>query len=238
MAKPSWFDSSNQIQELSKPAASNRLQPILGDEQNLHRVRSLWLLSFVQDMANFMTTSSELYLHGLARYRNLQDALKLIKIDMQRSELIGKSTSGGTYTTVEHQRLSCLFFVCVLLQGTTTTDANAPGITGTTAAAQALGLSRIVTLDEYLLEARGIWVGSVSGLFDALFGGFISPDWAAPNHDYILSFTDVLGSMSHEARRGVEKSLLHLLGQTAVDVGADVDYDWTPDALLSNLHGE
>src|SRR5690242_305239 len=58
MAKPSWFDSSNQIWELSRGPPDSTTSNVL----NLKQLRGLWLISFVQDMRTLRASSSQLRL--------------------------------------------------------------------------------------------------------------------------------------------------------------------------------
>ncbi|CAG9952877.1 unnamed protein product [Clonostachys rosea f. rosea IK726] len=103
MAKPTWFDSSNQIWDISAPPEASALNPGIASMGGLHRLRSLWLLSFVQDIGTFVANT-----RGLATLASTQEALLVIK--NSREHLNDQSSE------VEFTRLACLVGVCVILQ--------------------------------------------------------------------------------------------------------------------------
>lgn len=72
MSKPTWFESSNNISEISEQSFQNAAKAALVDTQ---KVRCLWLISFIQDMRTLMAFSSRLYMDGLLlqhRYPHLK----------------------------------------------------------------------------------------------------------------------------------------------------------------------
>ncbi|KAJ9138402.1 Tachykinin family protein [Pleurostoma richardsiae] len=224
MAKPSWFDSSNNIFELSEQPTSIDMHPMRNME-NLRHVRCLWLLSFIQDMRTFLTNSPELRMHGLRQYPAVQDALLLLQADMKRHTLAPFREEACT--AQEFARLACLFFISVLLQAAASSHAATPPHLP----------SDLAVIDAFL-DSRNIWAGSVEDLHDALFHQFAELPDSLQKTNYVVQMTNVLASLSCEARRGVERCLLHILCQ--VGSGGDAsssDNNWTPDTLLSSLRG-
>ena len=100
MVKPTWFDSSNQILDISaQPTGVTGLNPIVRSLGGLERLRSLWLLSFVQDMGTFMSNTK-----GLAHFVFIQQALLVLQNDR------------GQSSEQKFMRLACLLGICVVLQ--------------------------------------------------------------------------------------------------------------------------
>lgn len=240
MSKPSWFDSSNHISELSwhprieaAEASANAPNPVMRNTQNLHRVRCLWLISFVQDMRNLTGG-------GLAPYAAAREAVDLLQRDLRQHTLV--SLREEVCTDREFTRLACIFFISVLLKGSVSTvEADA-----TAAATIPCPPSDLAILDDFLNNTRDSWQGSsAENLYDALFRVFpadILPDGERKT-DYVLHITNVLRPMSGEARRGVERCLLQILWHAqghaqgrGQGMGLEDD-SWTPDTVLSSLHG-
>lgn len=224
MSKPSWFDCSNNISELSEqPIPADDLHPA-GNPENLRRVRCLWLISFIQDMRTFLANSPELRANGLRKYTALQDAVLLLRADMKRHMRDPSQEEACSHH--EFARLACLFFISVFLQASAPVDdvtAQHPP-------------SDLAVMDAFL-QARDIWSGSVDNLHVALFHHFAELLDNRQKRDYVLQMTNVLASLSSEARRGVEKCLLHILCQVESSADASSFGDWTPDSLLSSLRG-
>ncbi|OAA57506.1 peroxisomal catalase [Niveomyces insectorum RCEF 264] len=261
MAKPSWFDSSNNIFELSEEAVPASIHP-MGSSENVRRVRGLWLLSFIQDMNTFLFNSAELRNRGLRRYPGVQDAILVLKTATKRATLDAhrRSRSGGgggdgddedeACTVAEFNRLACLFFISVLLQ---TPPSHGPGQLPENAgpAAEATPPSRPapssdLALMDAVLRAWSVWPGSVEDLHNLLFHHCaVLPD-SQQKTNYVLQMTRVLASLSSEARRGVERCLLHILNQAGGKNGSNegayerrpsYSDNWTPDDFLSSLRG-
>lgn len=95
-------------------------------------------------------------------------------------------------------------------------------------------------LDVALATSRNVWETSVYSLRAFLHHHFVAyhPDGAA-KIDYVMKMTDVLGHLSLEARRGVEKCLLNMLCRAREGkIWFSADDGWTPDSLLSSVHGQ
>ncbi|KAJ9193479.1 transcriptional regulator family: Fungal Specific TF [Paecilomyces variotii] len=236
MSKPSWFDSSNRIWEICEQPFTPDLHPIMGDMENLHRVRCLWLISFIQDMRTLMGGSSRLYLSGLSFYTAVRDAALLLWADSKHHTYTAMHRP--ECTPAEFRRLACLFFISVLLQGSMSTHEYAVSPSSPQAPMNSPVLDDLLLLDTYLDCSRPLWQGSVEKLHTALFRDFTGLPDGPQKMKYVLNMTDVLRCMSVESRRGVEKCLLNMLCRTkGSELRFSPDDDWTPDSLLSSFHG-
>lgn len=236
MSKPSWFDSSNRIWEICEQPFTPDFHPIMGDMENLHRVRCLWLISFIQDMRTLMGGSSQLYLEGLSLYTAVRDAALLLWADSKHHTYTAMHQP--ECTPAEFRRLSCLFFISVLLQGSMSTHqyAASPSLEMTT---NSPVLDDLLLLDTYLDCSRPLWQGSVENLHTALFRDFTSLPDGPQKMKYVLHMADVLRCMSDEARRGIEKCMLNMLCRSkGSELRFSPEDDWTPDSLLSSFHGK
>jgi hypothetical protein len=92
-------------------------------------------------------------------------------------------------------------------------------------------------LNDFLDQSRYSWQESVDVLHNSLFYHFYSLPDCDRKAKYVLDMTNVLRPMSGEARRGVERCLLKILWQAQSGDDASYDESWTPDTLLSSLHG-
>ncbi|KID72858.1 uncharacterized protein G6M90_00g004080 [Metarhizium brunneum] len=232
MAKPSWFDTSNQIKEIWNPSLSAALQPILNDSTSLHRIRCLWLLSFVQDIGNFMSSPSNK--NGLTNRTCIQNAVVLIQTDMRQHE--SKNSRFEDCQEGEYRRLACLFFISVILQASMSRDTDT-NISQRSSEPELMHSDDVASLEKHLDEYRDFWHNSTQRLYTCLFQTFAVQSARASKTDYALNMANVLGSMSSEARHGVERTLIHLLCQDSTDSREIYEPEWTPDTLLSTLHG-
>ncbi|KAH6876537.1 fungal-specific transcription factor domain-containing protein [Thelonectria olida] len=230
MSKPSWFDCSNQIGELSSQPLEAHVHPVLGDVGNLHRIRCLWLLSFVQDMGTFRTNSPEISSHGMTQYTALHEILVLLKTHLRHDEVTSKRLDLCSHA--EFRRLACLFFICILVQqatsvSTPTADAVPTG------GPRSYDMEVVELFDFYLDSNRPMWQGSVEDLYNTLFHHFDAPGGSGPKPDYVQHMANVMASMSGGVRYGVERCLLNILCQTERNGYNAFDEEWTPDSLLS-----
>jgi hypothetical protein len=84
-----------------------------------------------------------------------------------------------------------------------------------------------------------MWEGSVGNMHLFLFHHFVNLPNGSLKTKYAMQMTDVLGHLSLEARRGVEKCLLNMLcGTKGGKLRFSGEDSWTPDSLLSSMHGE
>ena len=230
MSRPSWFESTNNISEISEPSANAfSLDP----NMDIQKIRCLWLISFIQDMRTFMGFSSRFYVHGLSAYPSLYDAVTLLRADFQTYHT-NKSLSGGPEMTVsDYNRLTCLFSICIMMQDSISSPLGGP--MGSPSPSHGL-----IMLDDALANSRSLWQASVSNLRPFLLHHLVECHLDGPQKiDYISRMVEVLSHLSLEAGIGVEKCLLNMLCRTqAVQSTFLVDDGWTPDSLLSSMHGQ
>ncbi|KAI0469462.1 tachykinin family protein [Xylaria cf. heliscus] len=231
MARPSWFDSSNQLREISQQSMATH--PVLRQLGNLYKTRCLWLLSFMQDMRTFMGHSPEIYNHGLAHYVFIRDALLVVRSDLYVHD--EDLQDEDDMNERERIRLACMFYICVMLQGSIS-QGHTPD-SGNPAPVDFHRSYSITYFDQCLARHHYQWQGSIQSLFDCLFRGEIAAQTPPSRLHYALDLTNVLGSTSPEARHGVERCMLQILCQALMETRATVDYDWTPDSLLACIEG-
>ncbi len=195
--------------------------------QNLQRVRGLWLISFIQDMRTLRSSAAKFREYTLPSYTAIQDALELLKMDSQRGTP-PLSSPEAACTDHELGRISCLLLISVLLHATLASHDISPSLAPYT----------LSGLDRYLQGRRPEWQDSVGGLHGVLFLDWMASPESAQTTNYIQQMAHVLGSLSSEARRGVERCLVSILHPTD-DAGEKMHLDesWTPDLLLSSVHG-
>lgn len=235
MAKPSWFDSSNQLWEISDSPMSVRLHPVLGDEENLHRVRCLWLISFIQDMRTLMNNSLETYANGIAKYTAIQKALGLIRSEVSEQDTAGPD--GDVCSDGENRRLASLLFISATLQSSINNSFE-EGNPYMDSGYQSPSNFNIHALEEVLHANTLSWAKSTENLYNLLFYGSL---WNARDDgitSYVLNMAGMVSRMSVDTRRGVERCLLHILRQVPASVSFSLDDTWTPDGLLSSIHGD
>lgn len=219
MSKPSWFESTNDLSEISEHSTR---KSILGDSIDKHKMRCLWLISFIQDMRNLMGMSSQLYMDGLFVYPSLYDVVLFIR---DAFEIDGQTYKIG-YHESDYDRLTCLFAISITVQESVSLAYSAPG-------------NGLAILDMSLQTYRYAWEGSIHSLRLFLHNHFVN---SYPNGalkiDYVMQMTDVVSHLSLEAHRGIEKCLLNMLCRTRDGkLPFFVDDGGTPDSLLSSVHG-
>ncbi|KAK9481616.1 fungal-specific transcription factor domain-containing protein [Lipomyces starkeyi] len=233
MVKPSWFDSSNRIWEISEHPDHMSLHPTFGTIIDLHKVRCLWLISFIQDMRTLMGSSSQLYMEGLGIYPAVHSAVLLLHSSFQHDDH-SRMQDGGTVP--EYDRLSCLLFICMVLQESISLSYN---FTGTQSEFSRPFSNGLAILDMALLESQDFWKDSVGNLHSFIFNHFINLEDGTLKIKYCMQMTDVLEHVSHETRTGVEKCLLNMLCRTKGGrMAFSAEDGWTPESLLSSIHGE
>ncbi|ETS75108.1 hypothetical protein PFICI_13592 [Pestalotiopsis fici W106-1] len=237
MSRPSWFYSYNEIDNLSLNTDSAL---VLGSATNLHNIRCLWLLSIVQDTRTFMDRFREQFNNGLSNLSGIQAAVLLIQMQMlEPGQDEGTSQQTLDQARSEHIRLSCLFFICVLLQTTAPTNPTASNMTGKDLLLPLSGDEAPYRLNDFLLVHDLEWQYSLPDLHRLLFQNFAHRNAeTARIADYAAQMADVLSSMNRESRRGLEICLLNILldqpglgPHNTLSIG-----DETPDSLMSTLH--
>jgi hypothetical protein len=145
------------------------------------------------------------------------------------------SSTRSDVSESEHDMLTCLFSISVILQESIPSAYNILP-TATTADASSDMLKR---LDLALSASQDIWSHSVKNLRCILNQMLVELcNGGNAKVNYVTELVEVLCTLSLEARQGVEKCLFNLLYSLRVreDV-ARIDDGWTPDSLLSSVHG-
>ncbi|KAJ5160708.1 uncharacterized protein N7482_007712 [Penicillium canariense] len=199
----------------------------LHDNWRLEHVVYLW----VSDLRTFMGFSSRFYVRGLSTYPALYQAVLHLRDEFQHTHAMASPSSG--MSPFDYERLICLFFICLMMQDSVSSTPTDP-------MHSSFRPSGLDTLDGALMESRGMRDFSVQNLRPFLNHHLVElhPD-GMQKIEYVRRMTEVLGLLRPEARIGVEKCLLNMLcrsneGHTAFLV----DDGWTPDSLLSSMHGQ
>lgn len=229
MSHPSWFSPTNDISSISSP---NFLVT------DIKRMRSLWLISFIQDMRNLMSMSLQLYRDGLSMFPALYDAVLFIRADFDADVTFSSSASSPlktAYSSSDYDRLASVFSICLMLQESVSVTFGSPTVTATSNDKNALAV-----LNMSLLSAPNTWKTSVYALRSFLDAHFLQFYLAgAQKINYVVQMTDIVGHLSLEAHRGIEKCLLNMLSRTRYGwMVYRADDGATPDSLLSSLHGQ
>lgn len=229
MSHPSWFSPTNDISSISSP---NFLV------SDIKRMRSLWLISFIQDMRNLMSMSLQLYPDGLSMFPSLYDAIKFIQKDFDMDVVFSSAASSPlktAYSSSDYDRLASLFSICLMLQDSVSLTLSSPPT-----AATSNGTNALAVLNVSLYSAPSTWNTSVYALRSFLDAHFLQFYLSgAQKINYVVQMTDVVGHLSLEAHRGIEKCLLNMLCRTRHGrMVYHADDSATPDALLSSLHGQ
>ncbi|KAM3458767.1 hypothetical protein NHJ6243_007296 [Beauveria neobassiana] len=234
MSKPSWFDSSNQLWEISDSSISTGLHPLFGNEDALPRIRSLWLISFIQDTRTLMNHWLELYSSGITNYVGLQHAVATLHAAVPPQSGL---TETHEFDTHDYTRMACILFIVMIIQSSTSILTQTAAASGSQYPQATLSLARIAELDALLLEREPNWTHSIDELYNTLYHEFASNHTSTHITSYALHMATVVSYMSPETRRGVEKTLLHILPHIPAEGWRD-DSEWTPDALLSSTYGD
>ncbi|KAF5721889.1 tachykinin family [Fusarium mundagurra] len=232
MARPTWFDCSNQIQELLTHASEIPLHPILRKGSDSRKLRSLWLVSFIQDIGTFRTN---LLTTTPVHYSAFHEAILLLKAHRQDHEL--DTGRPGLCSDLEFTRLACLLFICVLLQKS---PFESPHDTGTYQEGD-WSFQRLDNLNllNFCLEANHpSWHDSLENLNSILFFHFTASQDTGLDPDYVRNMTTALASLSGGARYAVERCLLETLCRASGGEQNLVEEKFTPDILLSSISGQ
>lgn len=242
MSRPSWFDSSNKLWGISD--GLQQQSSTLTEEQkiNLHRIRSLWLLSFVQDMRTLMGSHPRFNVEGLETYPCLREVIHSLRapyLSVNYSEMMDEDNNSE-----EHDRLYCLFLIGVMIQESVTKMHRFSHATSPAGSHTTLGGSRLASLEEYLRDTYPGWRDS-HNVTSYIIHFFATRADYVHQTQYVSWMTNILLGLSREARTGVAKCLLNMFcGSTNamhVDDTAQLtehDDEWTPDFLLSSIRGE
>jgi hypothetical protein len=227
MSRPSWLESTNNLDRISRPFFSPcAIQKT--PSCDVQKVRCLWLISFIQDMRTFM---GSFYTRGLSAYPFTHAAVGLLRHNFQLS--IESSSHDAHTTEWEDEMLWCLFSISVLTQESISVLSDGDSTTPT-------GSNTLHGLEISLRNSRHMWERSVhdlrSILYDSLTRLF---EEGQSKVNYVVDLVQILGTLSLEARQGVEKCLLNLLYYLGNNDNNAllVDEGWSPDSLLSSMHG-
>lgn len=193
-------------------------------------VRCLWLLSFVQDMRTFMGSFCT---KKLSPFPFFHDAIDLLRQDFQLS--FETCPNKSHVTQHETELLVCVFSISVLVQESLSPLADVETVYQSRQNA-------LAEFEEILRDSHQIWRHSAQQLRYMLYNNFIQlyeDGQRQRNMNYTMNLVQVLSTLSLEARQGVEKCLLNLLYQLGnKDSSASLkDDSWSPDSLLSSIHG-
>ena len=255
MSKPSWFYPSNNISEISDSFSCLRISrqstPLLeptttagirihssnSDNSEIPKLRSLWLISFVQDMRSLMANSSNLQSVGLRHYHSIYEAVTILRSSFLDSMRNGDDALANVY---EHDRIACLFYIGVMIQEcvsskyhntiatTALTDTNSTQLISPSNLSMCTvdievdekSYDRLATLDKAMHDQKSIWMASIPQLEGFLLNHFMNHLGNVNRAEYVLHMTEVLTSLSREARNGVERCLLNMFGGRFGNIGA------------------
>lgn len=228
MSRPSWLEPTNKVEEISCPfnkRHTSQAQPLRS--LDLQKVRCLWLISFIQDMRTFMG-----YFHGagLPPFPSINTAIRflcenykiLMKISQPDQHVLG----------LQYEILACLLTVSIILQESISLQCEDSRYMPDTP-------NVMLLLERTLKGSQHEWVGSIHTLQATLDQCLrcLSKSGNA-KVSYVKEMVKVLGTLSEEARHGVGKCLLNLLKSSSKSgMLTLIDDGWTPDSLLSSVHG-
>jgi hypothetical protein len=171
------------------------------------------------------------YTRGLSAYPFTHAAVGLLRDNFLLS--IESSTYDYHNTGWEDEMLWCLFCISVLMQESISALSDGDSTTSN-------GPNTLHELEISLRHSHHMWGRSIhnlrSILYESLTRLFEEGQYKV---NYFMDLVQVLGTLSLEARQGVEKCLLNLLyclGNTENNALLAED-GWSPDSLLSSMHG-
>lgn len=169
---------------------------------------------------------------GLPSFPSFYTAIKflcdtfqlLMKVPQSESNVLG----------LEYKILACLLTVSIILQESISLDCEEPPHCKSGAQ------NVLFFLEGTLKDSQDTWNGSVNTL-QAILDRSLRD--LSKDGDFRISYVEemvkVLGTLSEEARHGVGKCLLNLLKSSSKSgVVSLIDDGWTPDSLLSSMHGQ
>ncbi|KAJ6123344.1 transcriptional regulator family: Fungal Specific TF [Penicillium capsulatum] len=216
MSHPSWLEPTNDVEAISRPPLSS-----------IFRSQAL-SLDVHKDMRTFMGSC---YVREFLPLPFFHAAIELLRHDFHIS--IECSPDRSHLTQQETQLLVCLFSIGVLVQESLSAFADTDVVPPTRPNA-------LQEYEEMLSHSHQMWRNSAQKLCTILYESFIrlhnEGQWKMK---YAMNLVQVLGTLSMEARQGVEKCLLSLLYQLGNKTQTTIlaDDGWSPDSLLSSIHG-
>lgn len=220
MSTPSWFCSTNQIDDIaSQSGAQHLLASPDTNATDRHRIRGLWYLSVAQDISNSIVLLPGITEHCLLYYPELQTVVALFQADIYRegsSAFRSRECEGEQY-----KRLSCILFLAILIQESSCEE----------------GLHHRATLEDHLATTKESWQNSVQRLHTSIFHSYAVEPSRRRMADYALKMSDILRSMSAEARYGVESSIIYTICLKVPGLATGKDGTCSPVAFLSQFRG-
>lgn len=159
------------------------------------------------------------------------DSIDLLRQDFQLS--FGTCSSKSHVTQHETELLVCLFSISVLVQESLSPLADVEDVFQSRHNA-------LAEFEDFLRDSHQVWRHSAQQLRYLLYNNFMQlHEDGQRNMNYTMNLVQVLSTLSLEARQGVEKCLLNLLYQLGNKYSSASlkDDSWSPDSLLSSIHG-
>ncbi len=236
MGKPSWFYSSNKVSEISaaikKRIVENENNPTPGSI-NYEMLHSLWFLSFVQDLRTLIHESTRFAFKGLYCFPMIGEAIQVIQVSILNFH--SNEPLSGEPSIEETNCLTGLLYIAVVLK-----DSNPSSAREIMTDPDFVDMSDINELDRLntlLGQCEAVWTSSLQNLVDVLLqdGQGLLNNPARVN--YIKNLMEVVNSLSWDARRGLERCLLHILGADMTGENGTEQQMWTVDSLLAEMRG-
>ena len=237
MSKPSWFSPTNN---LSVIANSNFIHwSVLGMEIDIRHMRSLWLISFIQDMRNLISMSLNLRQEGLSKFPFIYSSVLAIKSNYEADTAFSMTPAfllGSGHSDADNDRLSSLLSISVIVQESLS---QSRGLQRVSSSFSPNDMNALGVLETSLSAAPTTWQSSVHAIRSFLDQHFLR-FYASGSEkvDYVMQMTNIISSLSLEAHRGIEQCLLNMFCRSR-DGGLRFrsDQNETPDSLLSSVHG-
>lgn len=235
MSQPSWFSPTNNLSVIANPNILHR--SVLGMEIDIRRLRSLWLISFIQDMRNLNSMSSKLRQEGLSMFPSIYHSVLAIKSNYDADTAFSISPTfllPNGPSDADNHRLSSLLSISVIVQEylSQTRGQQVSSFSST-------DMNALAVLDMSLSAAPTTWKSSVHAIRSFLDQHFLR-FYASGSQkvDYVMQMTNIISSLSLEAHRGIEQCLLNMFCRSKEGgLRFHSDRNETPDSLLSSVHG-
>jgi len=226
MSQPSWFYPSNSLSTLATAASEQRLIADSSFElpvaDNHERLRTLWFLSFVEDIRTFTIASEKFATEGLRRYPSVENATRLLY--SSRSPPEPDLLSQQYPDSEDDARLRCLFYILIVLRETGGNPSSPDD-------------SEMVALDTVLRDSEAVWLTSVADLPQCIFQGHAEQVLDGPRKiAYVRNLMEMVRWLSPDAKRRVEQCLFHILGADDGD-GDGAEPDSSVDTFLAEMRG-
>lgn len=235
MSQPSWFSPTNNLSVIANPNILH--SSVLGMEIDIRRLRSLWLISFIQDMRNLNSMSSKLRQEGLSMFPSIYRSVLTIKSNYDADTAFSMSPTfllPNGYSDADNDRLSSLLSISVIVQESLSQTRGQQF-----SSFFPNDMNALAVLDMSLSAAPTTWESSVHAIRSFLDQHFIRYYASGSQKvDYVMQMTNIISSLSLEAHRGIEQCLLNMFCRSREGgLRFRSDRNETPDSLLSSVHG-